>query len=134
MPRPKKAAKNKRAVPDIESAREMPSEACKAFLIKCIVAFYESETTVSLDNKYVRYQEECPEKFKGDMRQKMLDALHVPNWYHETDKKGFLKFLKNRMHDTLWNAKVILEKYGKQHRANDDERTGRYLHCNGYIW
>ena len=52
----------------LEIARESPSEECKKFMIECIIAFYESETTLSLDNKYIRYQEECVPKFKTDMK------------------------------------------------------------------
>jgi len=33
-----------------------------------IMEFYELEIIVSLDNKYVRYEEECPDKFKVDMK------------------------------------------------------------------
>jgi len=71
MPRAKKAskeAKGKEKVPSIEWTRENPSESCKAFLIELIVKFYETETTVSLDTKYVRYQEDCIEIFKVDMK------------------------------------------------------------------
>ena len=120
MLKPKKAAKVKQVVPSIQWSRENPSESCKASLIKLIVAFYETETTVSLDTKYVRYEEDFIEKFKLDMKQRMLDALHVPEWYHETEKKNFLQFLDSKVHDALWNAKVILEKFGKEHRENDE--------------
>jgi len=120
MLRVKKATKGKQALPNIEGARENPSNVCKGFLIKCIMEFYESETTMSLDNKYVRYQEECLDKFKANMKEKMLDALNVLEWYHEIEKKGFLKFLENRVHNALWNAKVILEKYGKEYHTNDE--------------
>jgi len=77
MPRAKKVAKGKQVVPNIEWARENPPDSCKDFMIKCIIEFYESKTMVSLDTKYVRYQEECIDKFKADMRQKMLDALSI---------------------------------------------------------
>jgi len=50
----------------------------------------------------------------------MLDALHVPKWNHEMEKKGFQKFLDNRVHNALWNAKVLLEKYVKQHCTNEE--------------
>jgi len=57
MPRAKKATKEKQVVPNIEVAQEIPSDVCKAFMIKHMVTFYESETIVSLDNKYIRHQE-----------------------------------------------------------------------------
>jgi len=78
MSRAKKVAKGKVVVPNIETTRENPSNACKKFLIELIIKFYESETTASLDSKYIRYQEEFSDKFKVEMCQKMLDALHVP--------------------------------------------------------
>jgi len=117
----KKVAKGKAMVPNIETARENPSKTCKKFLIELIIKFYESETIASLDSKYVRYQEECLDKFKTKMCQKMLDALHIPKWHEETEKRGFQKFLENKVHDALWNAKVVVEKYGKEHRADDED-------------
>jgi len=78
MLRAKKATKGKAVVPNIEVARENPSNACKKFLIKLIIEFYEFETTTSLDIKYIRYQEECLDKVKAEMCQKMLDAFHFP--------------------------------------------------------
>jgi len=56
MPRAKKASKEvkgKEKVLSIEWTRENPLKSCKAFLIELIVKFYETETTVSLDTKYV---------------------------------------------------------------------------------
>ena len=50
----------------------------------------------------------------------MLNALNVPQWQYETKKRGFNKCLENKVHDALWNADVVLGKYGKQHRANDE--------------
>ena len=120
MARHKKAARGRQAVSNSDEDRDMPSDACKAFLIECIARFYEAESTMSLENKYLRYQEECPVKFKLDMTQRMLDALSVPRWYNQMEKRGFQQFLNNRVHDALWNAKSIVEKYGRQHRANDE--------------
>jgi len=71
MLRAKKAAKGKQVVSNIERARKIPFDAFKTFMMECIIKFYKLETTLSLDNKYVRYQEECPRKFKVYMRQKM---------------------------------------------------------------
>jgi hypothetical protein len=103
----------------VEIARETPSEECKKFMIECIIKFYESETTLSLDNKYIRYGEECVAKFKADIRQVLLDATNVPEWYEDKDKRLFTKCLENRVQDALWNSKVVLAKYGKQYRPND---------------
>lgn len=60
--------------------------------IKCIVEFYESETTMSLQSKYVRYGEECPTKFKNDMWQRFMDAAAAPEWQPEKDKSGSTNF------------------------------------------
>ncbi len=122
MPRSKKSATGKQhVVPGIKQAREISSDACKLFLIELVVKFYEKETNVSLDSKYLRYQEECLSIFQHDMTQKVLDALNVLEWTNEMEKKGFNKVLENKVHDALWNAKVVLQKYGKQQRP-DDER------------
>lgn len=120
MPKSKKSGKGKQVVQNTPSPKDMPSEECKNFVIECIVLFYESETTTSLDSKYVRYQEECVDKFRVDMKQRLLEALSVPQWFHETEKRGFSKFLDSKVHDALWNVKSLLQKYGKTHRALDE--------------
>jgi len=86
MPRAKNDVKGKQVVLNIEGIRKNPSDVCKGFLIKCIVEFNELESTVSLNNKHIRNKEKCLDKFKADIRQKMLDALNVLEWYHETEK------------------------------------------------
>jgi len=48
-----------------------------------------------------------------------MDAVNVLEWHEETNKSGFNHFLKNRVYDALWNAKDILTKYAKEHRAGD---------------
>ena len=50
----------------------------------------------------------------------MLQALHLPRWIAETEKRGFRRFLDQRVYDSLWNAKNVLAKYDKDHRASDD--------------
>jgi len=66
MTRPKrlvKVTKSKKAAKATKAMREtsgegntnIPSEACKKFLIELTITFLEAETTVSLDQKYVRY-------------------------------------------------------------------------------
>jgi len=73
----KKDMKKKYVVLNIEIVRKIPSNVSKTFLIECIVKFYKLETTVSLDNKYIKNQEECLQKFKVDMVQKMLNAFNI---------------------------------------------------------
>lgn len=101
MTRTKKAGKRKLGElsgPSRDQAREnKPSEAFKKMLIKLIVDFYESETTMSLQTKYVRYNEECPKKFKDDMWRQFMDAASVPEWQHKTEKSGFDRFLQSRL-------------------------------------
>ena len=96
-----------------------PSNECKEFVIALIARFYERETTRSLESCYVRYAEEGITKFKMDMTQRVMDALHNEQWMEETHKSGFQKFLDNIVHDSLWNIKNVLTKYGKAHRAGD---------------
>jgi hypothetical protein len=77
------------------------------------VKFYEENTIMALESKFVRYGEESINKFKTDMTASMMQALSVPRWIAETEKRGFRKFLDQRVHDSLWNAKNVLAKYGK---------------------
>jgi hypothetical protein len=61
---------------------------------------------------------ECKE-FKMDMTQRVMDALHNDKWMEETQKSGYHKFLDNVVHDSIWNVKNILTKYGKAHQPGD---------------
>ena len=79
-------------------AHEIPSKSCKDFLTHVIANFYETNDLLSLVSKYVRYQEEGPMMFKQDLTQLMMQALATPTWVKETDKRGFLNWLDNRMH------------------------------------
>jgi len=115
-----KAAKAAKA--NGETSREedpnIPSEACKKFLIELTFKFFEVETTVSLDQNYMRYEEQGLQKFKVEMTQRMLDTFSVLEWIDEMQKRDFTQFVGNRVHDALWNGKDVLGRYGKQHRAN----------------
>jgi hypothetical protein len=116
---PKGKTKQKAPSPKMHPTRDIPSDKCKDFLIDLIVKFYEDNTSRALESKYVRYDDEGPEKFKREMTQMMMDALHTPEWMAETDKVGYMKFLENRAHDALWNSRNLLAKYGRQHREGD---------------
>jgi hypothetical protein len=48
-----------------------------------------------------------------------MDALHNDKWMEETHKSGYQKFLDNVVHDSIWNVKNILTKYGRVHRPGD---------------
>jgi hypothetical protein len=48
-----------------------------------------------------------------------MDALHNDKWMEEIQKSGYQKFLDNVVHDSIWNVKNILTKYGKAHRPGD---------------
>jgi hypothetical protein len=37
----------------------------------------------------------------------------------EMMKSGYQKFMDNMVHDALWNAKNLLIRYGKEHRAGN---------------
>ena len=116
MPRAKKARKEGHL-----QFEDIPLEACKYFLINCIAEFYERKTAVSLEQKYIRYGEECITKFKNEIWQMMMESLRVPEWQHKMERKEFNTFLKNHVHDALWNSKVLLTKHGRIYRANDTE-------------
>ena len=54
-----------------------------------MVKFYEENSAMALENKFVRYGEESINKFKREMEASILQALHVPRWISQTKKRGF---------------------------------------------
>jgi hypothetical protein len=109
MPKTKKKDKMKtKAEGSGKSLLVEPSSECKEFVVALIARFYERESTMSLESCYIRYAEEGITKFKTDMTQRVMDALHNDKWMEE-------KFLDNVVHDSIWNVKNILTKYGKVH-------------------
>jgi hypothetical protein len=92
-----------------------PSSECKEFVVALIARFNERESTMSLESYYVRYAEVGITKFKSEMTQRVMDALYNDKWMEETQKSRYQKFLDNVVHDSIWNVKNILTKYGKAH-------------------
>jgi hypothetical protein len=120
MPKTKKKNKMKtKAEGSGKSLLVEPSSKCKKFVVALITRFYERESTMSLELCYVRYLEEGITKFKTDMTQRVMDALHNEKWMEETQKSGYQKFLENVVHDSIWNVKNILTKYEKAHQPGD---------------
>jgi hypothetical protein len=39
----------------------------------------------------------------------------------ETHKSGYMKFLENMVHDSIWNAKNILNSHWKKHQAGEED-------------
>jgi hypothetical protein len=115
MPKTKKDKMKTKAEGSGKSLLVEPSSECKEFVVALIVRFYERESTMSLESCYVRYVEEGITKFKSDMTQRVMDALHNDKWMEETQKSGYQKFLDNVVHNSIWNVKNILTKYGKAH-------------------
>ena len=89
MPKRKKDKKNKGGIQSPFDLHDMPSEECKQFLVEFMVRFYEQNSVMALESKFVRYDEESINKFKTDMEASMLQALHVPRWIAETEKHRF---------------------------------------------
>jgi hypothetical protein len=112
MPKTKKDKMKTKAEGSGKSLLVEPSSECKEFVVALIARFYERESTMSLESCYVRYVEEGITKFK-------LDALHNDKWMEETQKSGYQKFLDNVVHDSIWNVKNILTKYGKAHQPGN---------------
>jgi hypothetical protein len=75
---------------------------------------------MALEMKYVRYGEESISKFKMEMQQRMMDALHNPRWMDEIHKSGYMKFVQSLAHDSIWNAKNIINSHWKKHRAGQE--------------
>jgi hypothetical protein len=115
MPKTKKKDKMKTKVEGSgKSLLVEPSSECKEF-----ARVYERESTMSLESCYVQYAEEGITKFKTDMTQRVMDALHNDKWMEETQKSGYQKFLDNVVHNSIWNVKNILTKYRKAHQPGD---------------
>src|SRR5665811_53036 len=53
------------------------------------------------------------------MKQRIMEALHNEQWMEETHKSGYQKFLEKVAHDSLWNIRNVLTKYGREHRPGD---------------
>ena len=121
MPKGNKHKKGKGQDQSPFGLNDTPSEDCKKFLVQFMVRFYEENTIMALESKYVRYKEASVEKFQREMANDMLHALHNPRWIRETENRGFMKFLDQRVHDSLWNSKNVLTKYGKDHGLLDDD-------------
>jgi hypothetical protein len=83
--------------------------------LEFIARFYESESSMALERKYIRYRKESISKFQMEMKKRMMQALHVPLWMDETMKSRYQKFMDNMVHDALWNAKNVFVKYGKKY-------------------
>ena len=133
MPKAKKGGKPRWGGAFPNPNKDYPSDFCKDFLIQVIVAFYETETTMSLESKYIRYEEECVEKFNTDMRDRILEALNKPQWYEDIHKRDFGEWMDKRVHDGLWNSNVMIKKYGMVHRANDEAFDQVVLRADMFI-
>ena len=71
MPKNKKQKVPDRPLPPLYSAKDIPSQDCKDFLIELIVRYYEEINLRSLESTYMRYHDEGPEMFKHDMHIRM---------------------------------------------------------------
>jgi hypothetical protein len=115
-----KTNKQKKQEASSSMAMEQPSKECQDFLVELILGFYEAESNMALEMKYVRYGEESISKFKMEMQQRMMDALHNPRWMDEIHKSGYMKFVQSLAHDSIWNAKNIINSHWKKHRAGQE--------------
>ena len=113
-------AKSKREVRSPFDVQDMLSKDCKQFSMVFMLKLYNENSAMALESKFVHYGEDSISKFKTEMEASILQALYVPRWIAETEKRGFQRFLNQRVHDSLWNAKNVLVKYDKDHRASND--------------
>ena len=100
MPKNKKQKLGSLLPPKFKSC-DKPSENCHEFVIQLIVKFYEDNTPKALESKYVKYGEQGLDKFKNEITQMIMNALHVTEWMEETHKPGYMKFLEDRANDAL---------------------------------
>lgn len=121
MPKNKKKQKTDDFfTPKLHPVNDFPTDECKNFVLELIVKFYEENSLRALESKFVRYREEGPDKFKMEMRKIIMDALSSPLWIAETEKRGYIRFLDNRVHDALWNINHLMVKFAKQYREGDE--------------
>jgi hypothetical protein len=64
MPKGKKHKKGKEEQKFLDDDPNMLLEECKKFCQQFVVDFYQSNTLMALESKYVRYKEYSMEKFK----------------------------------------------------------------------
>jgi hypothetical protein len=88
MPKTKKDKMKTKAEGSGKSLLVEPSSECKEFVVALIVRFYERESTMSLESCYVRYVEEGITKFKSDVTQRVMDALHNDKWMERHIDQG----------------------------------------------
>jgi hypothetical protein len=112
-----KLKQNKEATTNM--ALDKLSTECSEFLVGLLVRFYDVESSMTLEMKYIQYGEESISKFKTKMKQRMMEALYNPIWMDEMLKSGYQNFLDKMAHDSIWNAKNILFKYKKTHGIDD---------------
>lgn len=62
-----------------------------------------------------------------------MDALHNLLWMDEMLKSKYGKFLKNLAHDSIWNAKNILNIYAKTRWARDTTFKDAILRAELYV-
>jgi hypothetical protein len=98
-------------------ATKQPSKECRDFLVELILRFYEADSSMALEMKYVRYGEESISKFKMEMQQRMMEAFNNPRWMDGTHKSGYMKFLESLAHNRIWNAKNIINSHWKKHQT-----------------
>lgn len=92
---------------------------CREFVVGLFAKFYDVESSMTLEMKYIQYGEENISKFKTKMKQMMMEALYNPIWMDEMLKNGYQNILDKMAHDSIWNAKNILPKYKKTHGIKD---------------
>jgi hypothetical protein len=69
MPKTKKQEKLKqRKEASTNKVLNKPSRECKEFLVGLLARFYEVESSMALEMKYIRYGEESISKFKTEMK------------------------------------------------------------------
>jgi hypothetical protein len=121
MPKTKKQEKFKQNHEESNSiSTEQPSKECRDFLVELILKFYEAESNMALEMKYIQYGEESISNFKMEMQQRMMETLHNPWWMDETHISGYMKFLESLAHNSIWNAKIIINSHWKKHRAGQE--------------
>jgi hypothetical protein len=69
-------------------AMEQPSKECRDFLVELILRFYEAESSMALEMKYVRYGEERISKFKMEMQRGWWRPFTTPGGWMRPIRMG----------------------------------------------
>lgn len=79
------------------------------------VCFYERNSSMDVDSKYLRYGEACILILFDDMKTYMVEAMKARG----QDDQFLEPRFHNQIHDLLYNVIRVIEKFIREYRTND---------------